>query len=179
MIFTPNLRPTPHDATPWAKGADRTCFETDLNGLPTLRLEWWRSELWLVDSNDHVLPCDRRGLGRLGIHGFDVRGLAHYRSIALRDDFAPGHPVHLHRDPQNPYDRNAIQVRSIRSAEHAGFVNKQKAATLAKMLDSGDILDAICLRGAPAGTMPTKISILVARPELLAHLMRNVRIDGS
>jgi len=179
MTFTPHLRPTTHSSTPWAKGDDKACFETDRVGQTTLRFEWWRDALWLIDSNDHVVLCDRRGLSRLGIHGFDVRGLSHYRATARRDDFTPGHSVHLHRDPQNPYDKNAIQVRAIGSHEPVGYVNKQKAATLAKMLDRGDNLNAICLRGAPPGAQPAKISILVATPELITHLLRNLATDAN
>lgn len=178
MTFTPHLRPTAHSGTPWAKADDTTCHETDLAGRTTLRFEWWQGALWLIDSNDHVILCDRRGLGRLGIYGFDVRGLSHYKATARRDDFTPGHSVHLHRDPQNPYDKNAIQVRAIDSHEPVGYVNKQKAATLAKMLDRGDDLSAICLRGAPPGAQPAKISIVVATPELITHLLRKVTVNA-
>jgi hypothetical protein len=58
-------------------------------------------------------------------------------------------------------------------------VNKQKAASLAKMLDRGDNLNAICLRGAPAGSQPAKISILVATPELIAHLLTGADPDDD
>src|SRR5689334_3261454 len=58
MTFTPHLRPTAHSGTPWAKGDDTTCHETDLAGRTTLRFEWWNGALWLIDSNDHVVLCD-------------------------------------------------------------------------------------------------------------------------
>ena len=82
--FTPAGRPTSFLPSPWAKGDDKTCMEIDAEGRPTLRLEWWERALWLVDSHDLVVPCDRRGLSRLGLHGFDVRGLKYYKAEARR-----------------------------------------------------------------------------------------------
>ncbi|MDE2103566.1 MAG: HIRAN domain-containing protein [Patescibacteria group bacterium] len=43
----------------------------------------------------------------------------------------------LERDPQNPYDPNAVKV--IARGEHVGFVPKALAALLAKEMDAADM----------------------------------------
>lgn len=53
----------------------------------------------------------------------------------------------------------------------AAYVNKAKARTLSKLLDQGADLAAVSLRGTASNTTCEQISVLVARPDVMAHLL--------
>jgi hypothetical protein len=63
----------------------------------------------------------------------------------------PGEPVELKREPQNPYDFNAISVTV--HGETVGYVAREDAAILAPLLDAGRSHAAIvhCIRGGVPG----------------------------
>lgn len=56
-------------------------------------------------------------------------------------------------------------------AHVAAYVNKGKARTLARLLDAGADLDAVSLRGTGAAKPCDAISVLVAAPETVRHLL--------
>lgn len=70
-----------------------------------------------------------------------VKGTSYYDVdfSVIRD----GMPLALVRDPQNPYDRNAIKV--LCQGHHIGHVAKALAADLAPMIDAGDTASATVL----------------------------------
>ena len=79
--------------------------------------------------------------------GLRVSGLAgaRFRAGALeRDALAPGSPLALRREPDNPHDPNAIAVDA--GGEHVGFVPREVAADLAAELDVGRPWSAVVLR---------------------------------
>ncbi|KAJ2925137.1 hypothetical protein H1R20_g11960, partial [Candolleomyces eurysporus] len=59
----------------------------------------------------------------------DVVGIRHYRGLV-----GPGEEVLLVREPQNPYDRNAIQVKNI-SRQQVGHLSRGVASQLSPLLD--------------------------------------------
>jgi hypothetical protein len=166
---TTEVTPTHH-----ASGTDRTFLELDPHGMPLLRLTWRQDELWLVDRNNHLLNCDHRGMAPLGIYGFDVRGIKYHVREARHGDFRPGTPAELIREPYNPYDSAAVSIRAVGWRAPTGYVNKGKAPTIARLLDQRVNLQAICLRGTGPGILPDKVSVLVATPDLLNHLGREL-----
>ncbi len=60
----------------------------------------------------------------------------------------PGDPVTLRREPDNPYDRNAVRVENA-AGEQAGFLDRRLAADLAPRLDraggclAGQVTEAV------------------------------------
>ncbi|KAG1890243.1 SNF2 family N-terminal domain-containing protein [Suillus subluteus] len=62
-----------------------------------------------------------------------IVGVQYYNGLV-----GPGEEVRLVRDPQNKYDRNAIEVKNIGGTK-VGHVPKQTAAKLAPLLDRGAI----------------------------------------
>jgi hypothetical protein len=58
------------------------------------------------------------------------------RQAVIRTQVAPGAPAYLTREPQNPYDRNAIIVQA-QSGAVIGYVPRDDAAELAPLLDDG------------------------------------------
>lgn len=114
-------------------------------------------------------PTDRR-LAAAGIYVSQLRGEAYHEAACRAGSFEPGAQVNLVREPENEFDRNAVVVYDSTGAHLAAYVNKQKARTLAKLMDAGRPLKAISLRGAPAGKRCDQIAILAAHPDLVAHL---------
>jgi HIRAN domain len=60
-----------------------------------------------------------------------------YRLEGLQDPgFAPGSPVLLRREPENPHDPNAIGVWNAEGSAQAGYVPRDRAAGLAAALSA-------------------------------------------
>ena len=68
-----------------------------------------------------------------------VKG-AFYRSPEIRqyvEMLDAGSPLALVREPENPYDANAIKVQDPDSELHLGYINKEMAELLAPDMDDG------------------------------------------
>jgi hypothetical protein len=63
-----------------------------------------------------------------------------------------------------------VAVNDATGTHHAAYVNKQKARILAKLIDAGETLQAISIRGTAPGVDCGQIAILAARPHTLALL---------
>lgn len=74
-----------------------------------------------------------------------------------------GRKVTLVREPDNPHDKNAIAIFNDRG-EQVGHWNKGMAASLAKVLDSGQPIEAVALDHEPP-------KIVAASPEVMALLL--------
>lgn len=130
------------------------------DGLPPLHLSRHRGALWLTeDTTGKLVNAKSRHLRSLGIWGATVRGTDHY------DGTARIGPAELVREPDNPYDANAVAVHV--GGKIIGHFNKQKAAALARVLDAGEQLEATIISTDPA-------KVIAARPEVLAHLRRRL-----
>ncbi|MEH1030007.1 HIRAN domain-containing protein [Micromonospora profundi] len=147
------------------------------NGLPTLRLIPYRDTggehvLRLCEDDTGLLvgPTDRR-LPRAGVYISQLRGEAHHRAECRAGNFTSGEPVRLVREPENPYDRNAVAVYDATGKYMAAYVNKQKARTLAKLMDSGAEIQAISIRGTRSGIGCDQVAILAASPDVLRHVL--------
>ena len=71
---------------------------------------------------------------------------AHHADALASDAAAPGRPLELRRDPDNPHDPNAIAVHPAGGGEQLGWVPRELAAELAPELDAGQPWSAIVLR---------------------------------
>ncbi|KAJ7446182.1 SNF2 family N-terminal domain-containing protein [Mycena galericulata] len=83
-----------------------------------------------------------------------IVGVQYYRGMV-----GPGEEVRLNREPTNAYDRNAIQVKNIASAQ-VGHLPKAVAAKLAPLLDQGLItVEGVMIQGNLAASA-TKVYTL-------------------
>lgn len=146
-------------------------------GIPRLHLIRYRDSggelvLRLCEDATGLLvgPTDMR-LPPAGIYVSQLRGEAYYQDACRVGDFSPGAPVRLVREPENPHDLNAVAVYDRTGQQRAAYVNKQMARRLAKLLDAGEPLQAVSIRGMAAGTRCDQIAVLAARPEVLARLL--------
>ena len=144
----------------------------DAHGLPTGVLRRERDRLVIVTTAGMVNPKSR-SLHRLGLYSFQIRGSGYTNGAVKRGNFALGANVRLVREPNNIHDENAIAVYA--GSVKAGYVNKQNAARLSRVMDSGRDVEAISTRGARAGEDSNVPQILAGEPKVIAHLLREIR----
>jgi hypothetical protein len=117
---------------------------------------WYPDEggaVWLVGyqvverESGRYLARDAPELAALGVRVAAVAGAGQHHAAALATDaVAPGRPLELRRDPDNPHDPNAIQVHPAAGGEQVGWVPRELAAELAPDLDAGRRWSAVVLR---------------------------------
>jgi hypothetical protein len=146
-------------------------------GMPPLHLIRYRDTsgeevLRLCEDSTGLLvsPSDTR-LPHAGVFISQLRGEYYHKAACRAGDFRPGQPVHLVREPDNQFDANAVAVYDATKQHHAAYVNKQKARMLSRLIDSGEQIGAISIRGTRAGAACDQIAILVAQPTVLNHLL--------
>jgi HIRAN domain-containing protein len=108
----------------------------------------WLAGYQLVDpdSGDY-LARDAPQLAERGLKVAGVAGAGQFHAEALQSDaVAPGEPLELRRDPDNPHDPNAIAVHPKDGGEQVGWVPREIAAELAPDLDAGRPWSAVVLR---------------------------------
>jgi hypothetical protein len=110
--------------------------------------EVWVAGYQLVDPDSgRYLARDAPELAARGLHVVGVAGAGAHHADALGSDAAaPGRPLELRRDPDNPHDPNAIAVHPAGGGEQLGWVPRELAADLAPELDGGRAWSAIVLR---------------------------------
>jgi hypothetical protein len=125
----------------------------------------WVAGFQLVDpASGRWLGRDAPELAAAGLRVTGVAGAAQHHGEALQSDAAaPGRPVRLRRDPENPYDPHAIAVDGA-DGEQLGWVPRELAAELAASLDAGEPWSAVVLREQRASPRDprTGITILLA-----------------
>jgi len=124
------------------------------------------------DETGLVLGPTNRHLPKVAVYVSKLRGTKYHRSGCKAGDFSPGAPVQLQAEPDNPYDPHAVAVLDATGTHKAAYLNKAKARTVGRLLGSGTALHAISLRGTPAGTACNAVTVLIASPEVVAHLQR-------
>ena len=81
----------------------------------------------------HTLPRSH-GLESISVVGEKYEG----RLDALQSAaFSPGRALRLVREPDNPYDANAVAVYDAAGSLHVGYLPKEHAARIATQLDAG------------------------------------------
>lgn len=77
-----------------------------------------------VASEEHV---------RIGQSEYNLVGIRYYRGVAH-----PGEFIKIVREPNNPYDRNAIRIDNLRN-EKVGHIKREQAAMLSRLIDDTTI----------------------------------------
>ena len=124
--------------------------------------EVWVAGYQLVDPDSgRYLARDAPELAARGLHVVGVAGAgAHHAEALASDAAAPGKPLELRRDPDNPHDPNAIAVHPAGGGEQLGWVPRELAAELAAELDAGP---------AVVSDRAARAAALAARPAPRAH----------
>lgn len=153
-------------------------------GLPDLALRRDRGQVVLALQGPDVPVAPGRALvdpesdalSRLGLHVFRPRGLSlHEEAIQAADLWAPA-PVVLRRVPDDPEFADAIDVCAPAgnpggAGPLLGTVDREHAAALAPLMDSGVELSAVTLSGPRAGRFGTPLVVLAGRVEVVDALL--------
>lgn len=147
------------------------------DGLPTLHLVPYVTAtgervLRLCEDSTGLLlgPTDER-LTAVGVYVSNIRGTKYHAEACRAGDFTPGAGVRLVPEPDNPVDSRALAVWATNTDGVAAYVNKQKGRALRKLIDAGTRVEAVSLRGTPAGSPCARITVLAAEPRILTHLL--------
>jgi hypothetical protein len=108
----------------------------------------WLAGYHVVDpATGRFVPRDAPELAARGLRIAGVAGAARHHAEALAGDaVAPGRPLALRRDRDNPHDAAAIAVHDAERGLQAGWVPREVAAVLAPDLDAGRPWSAVVLR---------------------------------
>lgn len=157
-----------HNRTYLTADESAELLRLDATGHPPLRFVDRNGALWLAEvTTGKLVNVGNRYLRRLGIWGVKVRGTTYY------DGHARLGPVELVREPNNPYDPNAVAIHV--DGVMLGHFNKGMARSLSKLLDGGEPLVAEVISVDPP-------KVIAARRELIDFLhrsRRDLRIRGQ
>jgi hypothetical protein len=128
----------------------------------------WLAGYQLVDpESGSFLGRDAPQLAERGLLVCGVAGAGQHHADELQSAAAaPGRPLTLRRDPDNPHDPNAIAVDA--GGEQVGWVPRELAEELAPELDAGAEIAAVVLREQRSSPRDPRTGLTM----LLAHAPR-------
>jgi hypothetical protein len=87
-----------------------------------------------------AIPCARAADAVIVVQRSPLAGFRHYDGGAVLRDLKPGARLELVREPENPYDANAVRVewRGVM----LGYVPRRDNAAVARQMDRGAALEA-------------------------------------
>ena len=105
----------------------------------------WLAGYQPIDGAGVFLARDAPDLMARGLRIAAVAGAGRHHAAALASEaVAPGMPLELHRDRENPHDFNAIAV--LGGGAQVGWVPRDLAAEVAGEIDAGRPWSALVLR---------------------------------
>lgn len=138
------------------------------DAMPPLRLVSSHNGLDLALPDGELVDYKIPVLRHFQIFAFRVVGMGFYEDRDGPFKFRNGQRVQAVREPENEHDANAVAITTGRPAKKIGYVNKQRAAWVAKLLDAGQELDGIIIQSKAASPR-----VLLTTPEMLAYLKRD------
>ena len=145
----------------------------DENGLPSIRLvdAGDRLAIWSPIDGGALINPKGPGLRSLGLYSSYARGADHHASAYRNADLRKGRWIDLKREPDNPHDRNAVAMHAPGARSPFAYVQKGRAAAVARRMDSGEELAAVSMRGPGCGhDDDTTFVIVGSRADLTAML---------
>lgn len=160
-VTPPSSSPPPDYESPYLS-SDRfdALLVPDARGLPPLHFALHEGAWWLAeDTTGKLVNVANRHLRGLGVWSCRVRGDA-YAEGELRIGV-----VELVREPENPYDSNAVAI--YQDGAQVGYWNKGMARGLARVLDDGEELQAVGISDDPP-------KVVAGDPGVIEHLCRRM-----
>ena len=113
-------------------------------GTTPLRLVTSKYGFDLAFSDGKLVDHQLLALRQLNIFAFRIRGTSYYDDPRLQ----PGQKLLILREQDNPHDPNAILLTTPNGLK-IGYVNKQRAKWVARLIDEGTRLQGIILQAGP------------------------------
>jgi hypothetical protein len=117
----------------------------------------------MIDGHTRIVSATHPSLTKYGIFAGNVRGTHHRRTAVQQGDFPPGPPARPETRTQQQARRHRRGRAGEGSSSIVGYVNKGKAARLAKLLESGEVVVAVTMDGEGPGRF-TGQKIVAAAP---------------
>jgi HIRAN domain len=105
-----------------------------------------------------------------GAFVFNVAGTSHRQAALQGPSFAPGEPIQLIPEPNNPHDRNAVAVWDTTRRRHIGYVPKELAPTVGQMYRGREQFGATTFFEFLQGSHRIALSVLVGPASFLQTL---------
>lgn len=148
-----------------ASAAAKSQLVAGPDGMPPLKLISSNNGLDLALPDGQLVDYKILALRHFQIFAFRVVGMGFYEDPDRPFKFRNGQRVQAVREPDNEHDPNAVAITTGRPAKKIGYVNKQRAAWVAKLLDAGEELDGIIIQSKAASPR-----VLLTTSEMLAYL---------
>jgi HIRAN domain-containing protein len=129
--------------------------------------EVWVAGYHVLDAAGHFLGRDAPELAALGLLISHVAGAVHRPSALESDGAAPGRPLVLRPEPDNPHDPQAVAVL-LESGEPLGYVPREIAPRVA----SGWSAVVLRERRASPRDPRTGVTMLLARADSIELRVR-------
>jgi hypothetical protein len=139
----------------------------DAAGHPPVRLVATGQGFEFAVTDGRLVYYETPALRQFGILTCSVTAMSYYRSVAERPDFRNGQRLLAVREPDNPYDPNAVVLMTRRPARGIGYVNQDRAEWIAQALDDGIQLQAAVLQNSTYGPR-----VVMATADMLTYLCR-------
>jgi hypothetical protein len=127
----------------------------------------WLAGFQPIDEQGRFLANSSDELRERGIRITHAAGAQDHYGPALNAAVSePGNPIHLHREPENPYDPNAIKLLND-DGDQVGYVPRDVASEVAAEIDEGKTWSAVVLRERRASPRDprTGLTVLLARAD--------------
>jgi hypothetical protein len=89
---------------------------------------------------------------RLRVQISALAGFRYHAAPRLFEQLAPGQPLELVREPDNPYDANAVRVDW--QGQKLGYVPRAENGAIAWAMDQGETIEARVMRRVERGVRP-------------------------
>jgi hypothetical protein len=104
---------------------------------------WWRG-YDLHDENGRGWAWSDPVLSRAGVTITKIAGVQHHSGLLL-ESVGPGCRLRLVLEPDNPYDPNAVAVWDPEGQTQIGYLPRDVAAVVCRVLSEGHSLEAMCI----------------------------------
>lgn len=105
-----------------------------------------------------------------GLEAIGVAGESHHEDDLQSPSLEPGKPLSLVREPDNPYDENAVAIYDAAERHQAGYIPGDESVRIAGKLDGGERLQAYSMWEVWKGGKRVSLRILLVGEEASVDL---------
>lgn len=145
------------------KESERRYLSRDDRGLPTIKFvdAGDRLSIWSPVEGGALINPKGPGLRHLGLYSSYARGSGYYERAYRNADLGKGAWVDLVREPDNKHDSNAVAICAPGTRLPLGFVQKGRAAAVARRMDAGEDMAGVSMRGPARGRADDTALLLI------------------
>ncbi|MHA7207915.1 HIRAN domain-containing protein [Arthrobacter sp. MDT1-65] len=140
----------------------------DADGRPLVHLVAADHGLEFALPDGQLIYYESPALRRFGILTCSTTAMAYYQNPKNHTALRNGQRLTAVKEPDNPYDPNAVVLKTVNPNRSIGYVNQARAAWVSEALNSSDELHAVVLQNHNYGPR-----VLLTTPAMFNHLCRH------